>query len=301
MSLRLQQDQDISKKEEEATLFDEEDKDLTDPNAAGSPPIQSLNVHESVTAEENDIVVSPFTLFHQMTKIPTLYILFWPVLFALLIGFGWTRDDIIEERVVRIWIPTRGSYAQDTAYADKVGNRNTLGLTSFAAMAISRDGNNLFTASRLEEIRNRMERTERTTIEYKNVTYYWEDFCASSGGDPYEFPCVRLSPMDLFYEARWFMNYEGKDSSNEGNSSIPALKQDLYRRTWYKQLIQKLLIQPRIPRFGIMSTEPCAGPNFCQDVLIYRLSPLSSGYAPFALFADVGSLVRRPWLLSFLR
>ena len=125
-------------------------------------------------------------------------------------------------------------------------------------------------------------------IEHKGVTYSWEDFCSSNGGFPYEFPCARLSPMDLFQESRWYFNYQGAESTPV-NTSNPAPKQDLYRRTWYKELIQAKLVNPRIPRFGVM-TNLC--PTQCQDVLGFRLFPPSPGYSPFSLFADIGNLVR---------
>lgn len=88
---------------------------------------------------------------------------FLPIILAVLIAVGWTRDDYVEEEVKNIWIATDGDYHKDTNYADQYGKDN-LGRTSFAAMAISRDGENLFTASRLEEIRARMESTEDTTV-----------------------------------------------------------------------------------------------------------------------------------------
>ena len=75
-----------------------------------------------------------------------------------------TQDDIIEDEVAQIWIPTEGDYAQDLEYADKYGNGGGLGISSFAAMAISRDGENIFTEARLEEIRARMEVMENTTV-----------------------------------------------------------------------------------------------------------------------------------------
>ena len=122
------------------------------------------------------------------------------------------------------------------------------------------------------------------------MNFYWEDFCASNGGYPYEFPCVRFSPMDFFQEANWYMNFtNGKDAYN--NETVPAPRQDLYRRTWYKHFIQAKLVKPRMPRFGVLSSL-CAGPDHCADLLSYRTTPNSSGYSPFALFADIGNMVR---------
>jgi hypothetical protein len=90
---------------------------------------------------------------------------------------------------------------------------------------------------------------------------------------PYELPCPRLSPMDLFYEARWF--FDEKD-----------------RVTWYNEMIKPLLMKPRIARFGILTTT-CAPPNtnVCWKLLNYRTNPLSPGYEPtVALLIDVGNL-----------
>ena len=77
-----------------------------------------------------------------------------------------TQDDIIEDEVAKIWIPTEGDYAKDLDYADEFGNGGGLGISSFAAMAISRDGANIFTEPRLEEIRARMEVMESTTVSF---------------------------------------------------------------------------------------------------------------------------------------
>ena len=127
-------------------------------------------------------------------------------------------------------------------------------------------------------------------ITYKGVDFYWEDFCVSNGGDPYALPCVRFSPMDFFQEANWFMNFtNGEDAYN--NETVPAPRQDLYRRTWYKDVIRAKLIKPLMPRFGVL-TSLCTGPDHCAALLSYRMTPNSSGYNPLALFADIGNMVR---------
>jgi hypothetical protein len=93
--------------------------------------------------------------------------------------------------------------------------------------------------------------------------------------------------MDLFREAQWFFDYRGPDStSNDPN--IPAPKQDLYRRTWYNDLIQKKLVRPRLPRFGVMN-ELCMAQ--CAELLNFRSNPTSEGYSPLSLFADIGNMV----------
>ena len=123
------------------------------------------------------------------------------------------------------------------------------------------------------------------------MTFYWEDICVSNAGFPYEFPCARFTPMDFFQETNWYMNFtNGNDAYN--NDTVPAPRQDLYRRTWFKNLIQEKLINPRIPRFGVL-TSMCAGRDHCFDLLVYRTTTTSPGYSPFSLFADIGNMVRK--------
>jgi hypothetical protein len=200
-----------------------------------------------------------------------------------------------------------GDYAKNVRYAESLGEGD-LATTNFAAMAIARDGGNLFTEERLEEIRQRMEKAEGTTvsssinefhsevtskpiltliifnclqIEYNGVNYTWDDMCASNNagrGTAYQFPCARLSPMDLFQEGRWFFD-------------------ETDRVTWYQDIIRKVLVKPRLPRFGIMQTS-CAGPAECQNVLRLRNDPdyaEEQGYPrefaqPLGLFADIGNM-----------
>ena len=129
----------------------------------------------------------------------------------------------------------------------------------------------------------------QTQLTYKGIEYSWEDICYTNAGYPYEFPCARLSPMDLFQEAQWFMDYTGPDSTSD-DTNVPASKQDLYRRTWYNEFIQPILVHPRVPRFGIL--EKYCKDNHCAKVWDYRTNPASEGYSPFTLFSDVGDLVR---------
>jgi len=116
---------------------------------------------DSVDEEEGGL--DRFTLFHHMVVMPWPYVVVWPVILIFLIGFGWTQEDIIEDEVTNIWIATSGAYARNLDYAKSLG-REELGATSFAAMSIARDGGNLFRESRLEEIRARMEKMEKTTV-----------------------------------------------------------------------------------------------------------------------------------------
>ena len=230
--------------------------------------------------------------FPHMVKMPWPYLIIIPVAYALLCGFGWSQDDYVEEQVAEIWIPqdsksllsfvfddaflsnrrrrrtnnhvarttthdfdrrsSPGDYAKDRDYADSVG-KNNLGGTTMLAMAIARDGGNLFTPNRLEEIRQRMEELESVTLDWKGETITWKDICASNNvglGTTYEFVCARITPMDYFQEARWFFNEDN-------------------RVTWHSEVVRKNLVKPIIPRFGIMSqycTTEC-GPLIFQRTL----------------------------------
>lgn len=93
-----------------------------------------------------------------------LFLLVLPILWGILIAVGWTRDDIIETDVNAIWTKQRGSYKKDLDYAEQFNEGELGDLSSFAAMAVARDGGNLFTPERLEIIRQRMQQAERTTV-----------------------------------------------------------------------------------------------------------------------------------------
>jgi len=216
--------------------------------------------------------------FPHMVKMPWPYLAIMPLAYILLIYFGWTQDDYVESNVSEIWIPRSGSYAQDNKYAARFGKVD-LGTSSIAAMAISRDGGNIFTPDRLEEIRARMEAAEEATLEWKGHTITWEDVCASNNvglGTTYEFPCARITPLDYFQEAGWF--FEEND-----------------RVTWRNSVIRKSIVKPIIPRFGIMS-QYC--PTQCQHQITLRnseayavLNGYDASYAnPLGLLGDIASM-----------
>jgi hypothetical protein len=87
-------------------------------------------------------------LFLLMAKHPWPFITVIPVIMIVLTVVGWTREDIIEDKVNNIWIPTKGGFAQDKAYLAEVGRAESRS-TSFLAVSKSRDDGNLFTANRL--------------------------------------------------------------------------------------------------------------------------------------------------------
>ena len=76
-------------------------------------------------------------------------------------------DDKVEDSVYKIWTRQRSDFNKDLDYVTDVVGKDIdqrLGTSSFAALAVSRDGGNLFVPERLEEIRTRMEETENTTV-----------------------------------------------------------------------------------------------------------------------------------------
>lgn len=219
-----------------------------------------------------------FTIFELMAKRPTNWIfsLALPVLWIVFISLGWSQDDIVETQVNSIWTRQRSSYREDLDYAAKYKQTSAGDTTSFAAMAVSRDGENIFTPERLTEIRLRMEETESITVLYKGITFHWDDICFSNNvglGTTYKFPCARFSPMDYFQEARWFFHEED-------------------RVTWYNQVARKLLVAPRIPRYGIMINEcssliqPTGTTDDCNDIILKRMATNDQ----LLLFADIGNL-----------
>ena len=92
-----------------------------------------------------------------------------PILWIVFVAVGWSKEDKVEDSVYKIWTRQRSDYNKDLDYVKEVMKSEDaidqrLGVSSFAALAVSRDGSNLFTPERLEEIRTRMEETENTTV-----------------------------------------------------------------------------------------------------------------------------------------
>jgi len=139
------------------------------------------------------------------------FALLLPIVFILFMSFGFTQDDYIEEKVGEIWTKTSGELYNDKMYlkaleenSDYTGRGD---VTVFLAMARSRkDGGNIFNNESLHEIVDRMKVTENTKVNYNGNIYTWQDICARNniGVDTtYEWPCIRLSAMDLFQESKW--------------------------------------------------------------------------------------------------
>jgi len=196
--------------------------------------------------------------------IPCLIIL--PVLFAVFIGIGFSRDDIIEDEVIKIWLKEGSDYSKDRDYARDLGVSGAI--STLLAMSSSRDSENIMTEDRLEAIRQRMEAVENVTVVHNNETFTWNDICASNNaglGTVYKFPCARLTPMDFFSEANWFMNEAG-------------------RLTWYDS-IKENLVGARIGKFGTMINSCSSGTTTIGGALQMGVAGSLTGKCD-ALIAD---------------
>jgi cytoskeletal protein RodZ len=127
---------------------------MTEPNPA--PPNQQQQ--ESSSKEES----SPSTLFSFMANRPLMFLVFIPILWIVIVLVGFAEEEKVENSVENIWTRQRSDLSRDKEYARSLDR--TPAAATFAAMAVSRDGTNLFTSDRLEEIRARMEQTESTTV-----------------------------------------------------------------------------------------------------------------------------------------
>lgn len=231
------------------------------------------------------------SLYLFVTRFPLPFLIIIPAIFIAFTAVGWSQDELVEERVGRMWIPTRTDYHDDKKYAEDLRGDDTAGrdgTTVFAAMAVSRDGGNLFKESRLNEILERMNELEQTTVEYNGNTYTWQDLCSSNSAGlstTYKFVCARLSPTDYFLESR-------KTSFRE-----------IDRVTWRANSIHGALLTSRLPRVGTMtssctSSSPTSSSNACDHNYQLRTNPayvIQNEYPlstlnPVALVADVGNL-----------
>jgi hypothetical protein len=219
------------------------------------------------TSAEGD----PPQLFLAMTKCPYPFLVTLPFLFMLVICLGLSRPSIIEESVSKLWIPTDGNYHKDLEYAERVGAAED-DMSTFLAMAMGRHGKNLFTEDNLNAIVERMQRVETAIVTHKGTNYTWNDICRVNGLSPettYQMPCLRLSPMDFFEEARWYFTEE-------------------QRVTWYKEIRGKV-IKPLLIRYGIAldncvsdthDNNPSAGA--CDHAYMLRTDPdyaVSQGFS----------------------
>lgn len=114
-------------------------------------------------------------VFSFMADYPWPFMLLIPLAFLFIIGFGWTKEDMVQNEIDSMWVEEKGNYARDLKYAMSVGAYDVE--SAMLAMAVSRDGQNIMTADRLEEIRDRMEKTEGTMVRFITVlVYLWRPF-----------------------------------------------------------------------------------------------------------------------------
>lgn len=102
-------------------------------------------------------------IWYSMIQTPIVYLLLLPTIFIILAAVGWTRPNYVEDQVSQIWIPQRGQYAKDWAYAESIDG-NEWEQAVFAAMAISNRERNLLNEYDLETIRSKMVSTESVTV-----------------------------------------------------------------------------------------------------------------------------------------
>ena len=121
---------------------------------------QSRSSFAASSLSDSDTKRSLF--FSYVADFPWPFLFIIPFAYAMIVAFGWMTSDKIETNSERLWIEDDGSYARDQRYAESWGMRH-VGVTSFLAMATSRDGENILTATQLEEIRSRMEKVENKT------------------------------------------------------------------------------------------------------------------------------------------
>lgn len=234
------------------------------------------------------------SVFEFMGRRPFFFLAVPPLaLLGLLIAGFTTQDDIVEDNVSNIWTATSGPYYDNRKYLENVTegytNPGRTSLSTFAGMAVSRDGGNLFTSSRLREIEQRMKAVDAVTVEHKERTFSNQDLCWSNSvglGTTYRFACFRLTPMDLFEESKWSLD-------------------ETARLTWYNDLVYPTLVRPRLARFGVMRDDcvredsddgdakaPCDHEyRLRTDVAYAALNGYNEDHAnPLLLFNDVGDL-----------
>jgi hypothetical protein len=143
---------------------------MFEPPNENPDPTQALTVSKESPTAENGTEKSTY-FFSYMADFPWLFLVAIPIAYALLIYLGWkTTEDRVQELVSRLWIPDKGSYARDQRYAAGLGVEEN-SASAFLAIAYSRDGGNLLTSARLEEVRARMEETENTKV--RRLSLQW--------------------------------------------------------------------------------------------------------------------------------
>lgn len=157
-------------------------------------------------------------IYRMMTVCPLPFALFMPIVCTVLMIYGFFMNAELEDEIAKIWIPVGTPYRRDSDYASSVSGsaKTSAGL----AIAISRDGGNLFTENRLAEVVARMSKVEdheQTYVMHEatnadgtvvDTRFGLMDVCFNI--EPYIYPCVRQSPIDLFQEGRYGWTEAGR-------------------------------------------------------------------------------------------
>ena len=133
-------------------------------NAPSFPPVISFSTSSSPSSNlAKKRARKERSIFYLMAHFPGPFLFVVPLLLVLVIVFGWTSNGTVEYDVTRLWASHDGQADRD--YASQWRDRGA-STSTFAAVATSRDGGNIMTSSRLDEIRRRMEITESTTVRH---------------------------------------------------------------------------------------------------------------------------------------
>jgi hypothetical protein len=101
-------------------------------------------------------------LFHNMAARPWPWLLFIPAVYIVLIVLAfYSHESYVEGPMRNLWMPTieGGDYEANQVYLKDIAS-----VSIFSAIAVARDGGNLLTESRLDEITARMQTTEAATV-----------------------------------------------------------------------------------------------------------------------------------------
>ena len=74
-------------------------------------------------------------LFWFMSAHGLAFVIFLPCIWIILTAIGWSKDNLIEEDIAKVWIPQSGSFLDDKEYKDSIvqndPNDNTACLATY--------------------------------------------------------------------------------------------------------------------------------------------------------------------------
>ena len=94
------------------------------------------------------------------------FVIFLPCIWIILTAIGWSKDNLIEEDITKVWIPQSGSFLDDKEYKDSIVQNDPNDNTACLAMSKSRDNQHIFTVKCLEEILQGREASGKTTVDH---------------------------------------------------------------------------------------------------------------------------------------